>query len=102
MLALTPTSPAVALLPITAQGVMPPPAGPSTVDTPPVNSSFPVSAQACPVPRAPAAIRLREQINPVCFFIDAISTQVEHGACPMRPCPPGTETFPDWIQNRMK
>ena len=54
---MAPHSPSVALLPMTAQGVMPPPAVPVMLLTPPVSTSLPVSAcaragaQARPVSR---------------------------------------------------
>src|SRR3990167_2606004 len=47
----TPISPSVALVPMTAQGVSPPPAAPSMELTPPVSRSLPVSAQARPLHR---------------------------------------------------
>jgi hypothetical protein len=50
--AVPPISPLVALVPITAQGVMPPPAAPSMELTPPVSNNLPVSAIAW-VPHSP-------------------------------------------------
>jgi N-acetyl-gamma-glutamyl-phosphate reductase len=61
-----PISPSVALVPMVAQGVRPPPAAPSIELTPPVSKSLPVSAKALPHKAAmevvPTFLKLKKKV----------------------------------------